>query len=447
MHLGLGLHAQSALHGHSVSGGSQPGPTPMAPIPGILDAANVVILGASIMQSGFGANGSERQALRDCAAAAGFTGVLLSYAVSGHQIANTRTRFADAKADLSTDEGNNLYIAHTGGNNVSSQRPYPGGEAAIANDYDALIADITATDTFLPLPLTKRLYGRASGYTDPNSVNPADPASAANGSLPYNENILHPRIASLMPDWMGSDGMPVVNPYEVADRFPDLTGSDGIHGYGASIARYILAKVAGRAHGIARGSSRAGKSILYDIRGNTEPNDSTWGQAFNSLQFYNNIGQNYPWLFGAGNTDGSFDPHILIYPSGSYQNNSSYGPDAFARIPDTRFHHAALVERGLFVQGSQEFTLNFEGLTPGDQLTMTAVGVRSSGAANRKADATLNVGSASETLTLDAATSAPANQITFSPVTVPADGSARLSLSVTAGSTFGYLHAVALDFS
>ena len=103
----------------------------LQPVPGILDAANVVILGASIMEGAFGRSddGSLRQSIVGCAAAAGFTGTLRSYASSGDKIADTRTEYATAKADLSADEGRNLYIAHTGGNIVSGARPFPGRQA------------------------------------------------------------------------------------------------------------------------------------------------------------------------------------------------------------------------------------------------------------------------------------------------------------------------------
>lgn len=153
--LDLGLGSSQFSFGPS----APPASAGLLPVPGILDAANVVILGASIMEGAFGrtAEGAAmRQALQDCAAAAGFAGTLHSHVSSGDKVAQTRAEFAAARAALAADQGANLYIAHTGGNNVTGARPYPGGEAGFAADYDGLIADVTATDTLLPLPLTKR---------------------------------------------------------------------------------------------------------------------------------------------------------------------------------------------------------------------------------------------------------------------------------------------------
>ena len=50
-------------------------------------------------------------------------------------------------------------------------------------------------------------------------------------------------------------------------------------------------------------------------------------------------------------------------------------------------------------------------------------------------------------LVLDAATSAVSNQVVFAPVVVPADGELVLSLSVDAGSGYGYLSGVGVDFT
>lgn len=421
----------------------------LAPVPGILDAANVVILGASIMESAFGrsAEGAAlRPALLECFVAAGFTGTLHSWASAGDQVSHTRAEFAAAKAALSADEGANLYIAHTGGNNVSGQRPWPGGQASFVADYDALIAEVTATDTLLPLPLTKRLYGKEGGYADPLSVIPGDAGSEANGSKPYNEGIVIPRIAQIMPDWLDASGVPFVNPYELADTWPDLTGSDGVHGYGMTMARYILAKTAGRALGVAKGASRAGRALVYDIRGNADPADMAWGADFNRYQTYPGGGY-VDWLHGARFTDGGFDPHVTVWWSGQYQTGSSYTPEAFARIADPRFHRDEIVAGGLYVQGAQVFTLHIGGLSPGDRMTMTCVGVRGAAGTNRRGGLTLMAGGVTETRVLDAATDAASNQVTFGQVEIPDSGEVALSLAVMADGQYGYLHGLVMDFA
>jgi hypothetical protein len=424
----------------------------MQPIPGILDAANVVVLGASIMQGVFGRtdNATLKASLAANFAQAGFTGALQSYARSGDQIINSRDEFAAAKVAHVSGEGDNFYFAHIGGNNVSGAngRPFPGGQATFEADYDALIADITATDTFLPLPLTKRLYGKDNVppySTEPLPVIPGNPSTDVNGSLPYNQNILHPRIAALMPEWVDAGGVPYVNPYEIADRFPDTTFSDGTHGYGASGGLYLIAKIAGRALGIAKGSSRAGKSIVYGF-GNGE---AFWGQNYNrtrQLTGSNTTVQVDKYVWGAKCTDGTFDPHILYYPIGTYQTVTNIAAPDFSRVADTRFHHAELA-RGLYLQGTQEYVSHFEDLTPGDTLTMSVMGLRDAGGTNRVGRYTLTAGTDVQVLDLDASTASASNQVVFAPAAVPPSGKVSLSVAVAPGSTYGYLHGALLAFS
>ena len=155
--------------------------------------------------------------------------------------------------------------------------------------------------------------------------------------------------------------------------------------------------------------------------------------------------QNHPLLAGAVRTDGTFDPFITLLTSGRMQNGSNNaGTGTFARIPDSRFHDADLVNNGIYVQGALSYNLHFDDLVPGDTVTITAVGVRNASGTNRRGLVTLSTGQALE---LDAANNAASNQIVFDPVTVPASGSITLSLTVAPGSTYGYLHGVMLDFS
>lgn len=292
---------------------------------------------------------------------------------------------------------------------------------------------------------TKRLYGKESGYTDPLSVIPGDEASEANGSKPYNEALIVPRIGQIMPDWLDATGTPYVDPYALGKADPDLTGSDGIHGYGAAIARYILARVAERALGLAEGGSRAGRSILYNIAGG-EPNDMTWG-GINTVLSYPAEGLNHPTLYGAGNVDGGFDPFAVLRAGGTYQGASGgAGTGTYARIADTRFHHPEIVNQGIYVQGAQVYRLDLAGLTPGDRMIVTAIGVRDAGGTQRRGALTLEVGGVAQTRELDASSESGANQVVFAPETIPATGAARLSLAVAEGASYGYLHGLVLDF-
>jgi len=352
---------------------------------------------------------------------------------------DTRVRLSGVKAEaaFAATEGQNLYIVHTGGNNVSSRRPYPGYAADLTFDYDGLMQDITATDIVVPLPLTKRLYP-----SEPQVI-AGDLASEENGSKPYNENIIYPAIDQYAPDWRVAGTAPYVNPYELADRYPQLLASDGIHGHGAPLGRYILARLAGRALGAPEGQSRAGMSFLYSPqKGN--PRNMSIGPINRFLSYGASDFTNNPLLYGAVALDGRFDPYIETVTSDEFQNASNNaGVSTYARIADTRFHDPEIVNNGIYVQGTKVYELIFGHLTPGDTLRVSAVGVRSAGGATRRGLISLSDG---QSIELDASDAAASNQVTFAPLTVPADGRLTLSLSVGAGSTYGYLHGVLLDF-
>lgn len=447
MDIGLSLNGialASQMQGGG-GGGGGPAPQSLQPLSGVLDAANVVLLGASIFEAAFETGSNVvTPAVQAYATAAGFTGTLRSYAQSGDRISDTITRFAQAKADLTASEGNNIYITHTGGNNVSTARPYPGGAGTFQSHYDLLMGDITATDAVIPLPLTKRLYG----IDDPaypavtNAVVQGDAPSEANGSKPYNDATILPVIASYAPDWQTPGGGAYVDPYAFVDADPQVLGFDGVHGPGTALARYVLAKVAGRAMGRATNTSRAGQSIIYNIRSG-DPNGAAIG-ALNLIQGFPNGTQNNPLFYGAIAQDGSFDPHIRARMTAF--RNGSFGMDAscYPRLADSRFHDLSLVSAGLYVQGTDTFTLQFDDLTPGDSVTISCCGVRTAGGTNRSGDISLSDG---QVLTLNASNGASSNQVVFNPTVVPANGRITLTLTVTPGSTYGYLHGLILDFA
>lgn len=436
----IGLSLNSTLPGDGES------PSALAPLPGILDAPNVVILGASLMNGAFGGLSDPSPEIRAYAAALGFTGTLHSYAVSGYKVAQTIERHALAAADLAATEGANLYIVHTGGNNVSGPRPYPGGADVFQADYDTLMANITAADPVIPLPLTKRLY------VDPPVVLQDDPATEANGSKPYNEAIIYPAITENAPDWMG-DGSPYVDPYDFLDTNltdrPFLLGADGIHGSGHTLAHYILARVAGRALGITRGS-RAGKALVLSLEQGL-PKEYLPGAVANRLTPYKiNAGSYNPFWTGALFADGTLDPFVQIEAQNDFSGQKYWGVDSAdkpagleARVPDPRLRADAALERAIYVSGAQVFRLVVDGLHPGDMVTVKAACALDYTNSVRTGDLTLNEG---ETLTLETRTDTALNQVDFAPIPVPANGRLTLDLSVADGASYGYLAAVLLDF-
>jgi hypothetical protein len=419
------------------SGTVAPETAGFAPLPGYLSASNIVVLGASIMSSAYGASGTPHAAQQAFAAAMGFTGVLRSYAASGDTVSGTLAKAATAKADLAASQGGNLYLIHSGGNNVTTARPYPGGAGAFAADYDTLVANLSVGgDKVLPLPLTKRLYSTAP------LVIQGDAASEANGSKPYNDAIILPKIGAMAPDWLDATGKAHVDPYTHIDENPDIVGSDGTHGPGASLARFITARIAARAAGCRIGRSRAGKALLWRFKSG-EPNTAAVGPV-NEITAYVTF-QNNPVFPGAICTDGSKD-YFIEARIGAYQAGSNAGPGVagYARLADTRLHDSQIVTNSIYVQGAQVMPVTFTHLTPGDRVAVTAAGLRKTGGTSRIGRLTLTGGQVRD---LNCAQDVASNQVVFDPVTVPPDGRIVLSLAVAPGASYGYLSAILLDFA
>ena len=447
MDLSLSLIAQTRPRGRAGAAPSVPvtqGPAPLAPLPGILDAPDVVVLGASILEGGMETAEAVKPAVAAYAAAAGFTGTIHSYAEGGHKVEGAIQRHADARADLAGRPGPALYVAHIGGNNISGARPYPGGAAIFEADYATLMDNIvSAGDRVIPLPLTKRLYGIGeAGYpNNPEDVVQGDAASEANGSKPYNAAIIHPAIAAHAPDWLDADGTPFVDPYAMVDADPDVLGGDGIHGPGTALVRYILARIAARARGERATDSRAGRTFLFSpMRGNA--NDMVPGRV-NQLPAHPDGATNNPVFHGAIDVDGRFDGFLKVR-TGTFQNSTS-GMDASAypRLAEPLFHDLAVVGDGLYIQGTQRFEMRIDGLVPGETVQVSCCCVRTAGGTGRRGLVDLTGG---QVLELDAANTAASNQAVFDPVTVPSDGRLTLGLQVAPGSTYAYLHGVLIAF-
>lgn len=215
-------------------------------------------------------------------------------------------------------EGRNLYVAHTGGNNVAGSRPYPGGAGNFTADYDTLIANVTTTDALIPLPLTKRLYGiDTAGYpNNPNDVIQGNVASEAFGSKPYKDNIIIPRIAQIAPLWIGEGGVSDIDPYAVVARDPAILLSDGVYEPGFPIATYILSRLAARAFGTREEASRSGRSYVLAPRV-LDPKKSRPGAVANVVCGYGNADPSKNFFSGATDTT----------PQGRLTDLSSRGRD------------------------------------------------------------------------------------------------------------------------
>ncbi|MEM7507415.1 MAG: fibronectin type III domain-containing protein [Pseudomonadota bacterium] len=414
------------------------------PIPGVLNADNVVVLGASLMFRSFGDRAASASAY---ASAVGFTGTLQPRGVGGDVIDDTIAVYQTYESDFAGSLGSNALIIHTGGNNVSNSRPYPGGDTAISGDLDALITSAKANgDQVILMDLSKRLYSSA-----PTVV----PGQAdLNGSLPYNENIWRPLIESELPDWY-DQGAPVVSFYDFVERYEDVLEPAGIHpdnhpgsDFYRAIYQFPLARIAARAKGL-RNDSRMGRALVFDF-GENSGNDDYLPAAVNRVPWLDSHPDPYKNVVVAAQaTDGSIDHFIECAIEGFHSvNQGGNGAGAFPRLADTRLHDAEAMGDNLFVgtvggNTVNSGTLTFRQLTPGDTLTVTVAASRSSTDTNRRGDVTVN----GETLVLDASNTAVSNQITFTPFIVPATGEVQVRLDKRSDSSFGYISAVLLDFA
>jgi cysteine-rich repeat protein len=110
---------------------------------------------------------------------------------------------------------------HIGGNNVSYYRPYPGGTDMLQEDLVVILDAIVEAGC---IPVIARITYRA--YKSPHAVGPQ-----ANGSLPYDTDIIDPLIQSYSPAWYdASRQRGHIDGYAWFRGHPDqLRSDDGIH--------------------------------------------------------------------------------------------------------------------------------------------------------------------------------------------------------------------------
>ena len=168
----------------------------------------VVVIGASIMEFVYDRDINNPNVARTNQwNALGVNVDVYGYGFAGDAIDDIIPEVATA---MSTHPSNTLFMIHIGGNNVTATRPYgtatPAQLQQISDDYDALIASIPAArrGDVIIMPLTFRLYD----YPVEDLV-----TNQELGSLPYNEDILIPKIAANWPGQMNIDGNPIVDLY------------------------------------------------------------------------------------------------------------------------------------------------------------------------------------------------------------------------------------------
>lgn len=173
----------------------------------------------------------------------GRTITVVDKGVPSQTLSQIATRFTTDDLAAAQALGNQLLIVTMPmGNDISTNRPYPGGAGGITTAYTNLLAAFRNSGAHvMPVNTTFRNYSSGAALMN-ESI----------GSLPYNENIIYPLVQSSYFD-MWWDGKPWCDPYDIARNWYSIILSDDVHytemGY-QLLGRYWMDSVASRLLGI-----------------------------------------------------------------------------------------------------------------------------------------------------------------------------------------------------
>ena len=193
----------------------------------------VVVIGASHEFAMFGKSLTVQDAeATSMLAAAGHSLPVYGWATGGARLNQAADHYTAARNAFP----NALIVSQFGGNNVSDSRPYPGGQATFNTGLSGLLGVANGDTRFYPASLTFR------DYDDTTFITPA------NGSKPYNENLLLPWITANFPHAMAPYSRPKLDLYRfVLNDFENLLDTDNIHftptGY-AALKDYYIDRIA-----------------------------------------------------------------------------------------------------------------------------------------------------------------------------------------------------------
>ncbi len=184
----------------------------------------VVIIGASIVEQVYGRDIANPNATRTSQwRAKGLNVDVYGYGFSNYDI---NAIIAEVRTAINVHGTNTLYMIHIGGNDVTATRPYataPSTELqGISNDYDNLLAEIGQSEKehVIIMPISFRLYTTGEDIYNNEEL----------GSLPYNREILIPKILSNTPSQINIDGNPIVDLYHfIRANYQTFFSFDGIH--------------------------------------------------------------------------------------------------------------------------------------------------------------------------------------------------------------------------
>ncbi len=147
----------------------------------------------------------------------GYDPVMFNLAVGGWKSQDLRK----ALPGFLKDHPDARYVCiHIGGNNVSPNRPYPGGAEQLTEDLHAILSMIEKAGK---IPILSRLSYRA--YKGEKPVPPEE-----NGSGPYVTAIYDPMIKQYCPDFFDHEtGQGLVDAYTWFKDHPEELSPDGVH--------------------------------------------------------------------------------------------------------------------------------------------------------------------------------------------------------------------------
>lgn len=176
---------------------------------------DVVIFGASIMEQSF--SGANQQIASDLYATNGATVSVYERATSGDNSTVMLSRLPDIITEFQGNAERTLFVMHAGGNDISQNGPYPGGDSLLDSNMRQICSMIKGAGYKLAMSdITYRI------------------PPASNPSSPYNENIINPIISEFADIHLNLYDLTIKNIdtwFEVDGIHPNSVGEDLTRNY------------------------------------------------------------------------------------------------------------------------------------------------------------------------------------------------------------------------
>lgn len=343
---------------------------------------SIVIIGASLMVSMFGKNlATPHAAATALLASEGHNLPVYGWATGGAVLADADRHYLEARAA----HPNAMILMHFGGNDVTNTRLYPGGTANFNARLAELLAAAEGDGRFYPASITFR------DYNDNTFITPA------NGSKPYNENILIPWIAANFPHAMAPYGRPKLDFYRRSlQDYEAWLQADNVHLTPTGITQFrswIVATVAGLLEEVVPAEIT---ERVYTAPSNPTPSPSlsiinfTWPQYDASYQTpYNNLNTEAAPLalasvldVNGANTGIAFAVTFTGNPAIASTSPPGRGRNGDGRTTGLAAYAGNLLcsnvlRASLFVTSGVTAAMQFSGCVPGERYEIGMVSSRS----------------------------------------------------------------------